>query len=212
MLLNRIEKVLMNNPVRAAIQRHIEVRWLKALGGTLRGGRALEVGCGWGVGTRLILDEFGAERVDAFDLDPQMVELAQHRLAGEAQRVRLWVGDVNRIEAEDETYDAVFDFGIVHHVPCWRAALREIHRVLKPGGRLFAEEVLKDFILNAAVRRLLDHPLTDRFTHEQFLQALADTGFQMVGERQIAHSFGWYVADRHAADSLPSKALDLQTP
>lgn len=199
MLLNRVEKALMNNPVRASVQRHLEVRRLKKLGGTLRGGAALEVGCGRGVGTRLILDEFGAERVDAFDLDPHMVELARRRLASQGDRVRLWVGDVARIEAADATYDAVFDFGIIHHVPDWRPALAEIHRVLKPGGRFFAEEVLRDFIVHPVVRRVLEHPLEDRFTHEQFLQALAQAGFHVVGERRLGRWFGWYVADRPGA-------------
>lgn len=199
MLLNRVGKVLMNNPIRASVQRYLEVRWLKELGGMLNGGTALEVGCGRGVGTRLILEEFGAERVDAFDLDPHMVELARRQLAAHADRVRLWVGDVTRIDAEDGTYDAVFDFGIIHHVPDWRVALREIHRVLKAGGRLFAEEVLKDFILNPVVRRVLAHPLEDRFTHQQFLEALAETGFHVVGERRLGRSFGWYIADRKIA-------------
>jgi ubiquinone/menaquinone biosynthesis C-methylase UbiE len=201
MLLNRVEKGLMNNPVRAALQRHVEARRLKELGGVLRSGsRALEVGCGRGVGVPLILDVFGAARVDAFDLDPQMVAQARQRLGREAHRVRLWVGDASRIDAEDETYDAVFDFGIIHHLPDWRAGLGEIRRVLGPGGRFFAEEVLRDFILNPVVRRVLDHPLENRFTHEEFLLALADIGFRVIGEKRFGRSLGWYVADKGAAE------------
>ena len=48
------------------------------------------------------------------------------------------------IHAADDTYDAVFDFGIIHHIPRWREALDEVARVLKPGGRFFFEEVLRD--------------------------------------------------------------------
>ena len=200
MRLNRAEKLLMNNPVRAHLQRHLEVRWLKQLGGAVDGGAALEVGCGQGVGARLILDEFGAERVDAFDLDPCMVETARRRLASQGDHVRLWVGDVTQINAADRTYDAVFDFGIIHHVPDWRAALSEIHRVLKPGGRFFAEEVLRDFIVHPVVRRILEHPLEDRFTHGQFLDALAEAHFDPVGHRRLGRWFGWYVADRSQED------------
>lgn len=202
MLLNRIEKALVNNPIRAFVQRRFEVRWLQELGGTVPGATVLEVGCGRGVGTRLILEEFGAARVDAFDLDPHMVELARRRLACQGERVRLWVGDVTRIAVPDAAYDAVFDFAIIHHAPDWRAALAEIHRVLKPGGRFFAAEVLRDFIVHPVVRRVLEHPLEDRFAHEQFCEALAQAGFRLVGERRLGRWFGWYVADRPRAAGL----------
>jgi ubiquinone/menaquinone biosynthesis C-methylase UbiE len=196
MLLNRVEKAMMNNPIRSALQRHVEARWLLDMGGGVRGGTALEVGCGRGVGTQLILDTFGAGRVDAFDLDSHMVELARERLAHEPNRVRLWVGDAARIEAPDATYDAVFDFAIIHHVPDWRAALREVYRVLKPGGRLYMEEVLRAFILHPLVRRVLEHPLEDRFDHAGLLEALQQQGFQVVASRALAGSLGVYVADK----------------
>jgi ubiquinone/menaquinone biosynthesis C-methylase UbiE len=198
MLLNRVEKSLMNNPVRAAIQRRFEVPRLLELGGRMRGGVALEIGCGRGVGTELILDVCGADRVDAFDLDPDMVSQAQRRLRRFGDRVRLWVGDVTAIDAPTGAYDAVFDFGVIHHVPAWRDALREIRRVLRPGGRLYAEEVLAKLILHPVWRRVLDHPLHDRFDHDTFQRTLADEGFDVVATRQLLGDFGWYVADRRA--------------
>jgi len=197
MLLNRVEKAMMNNPLRAAVQRHFEAPRLLAMGGRLRpGSAALEVGCGRGVGTELVLDAFGAARVDAFDLDAQMVELARRRLAGRADRVKLWVGDVTAIAAPAEAYDAVFDFGIIHHVPVWREALAEIHRVLRPGGRFYAEEVLRRFIHHPLWRRVLDHPMLDRFDHDEFRDALGAHGFQVTASRDLWGHFGWFVADK----------------
>ena len=73
MLLNRLEYTLMNLPLRAVIQRRFEATQLLRLGGAMPGGVALEIGCGTGVGTELILDLFGAETVAAFDLDPRMI-------------------------------------------------------------------------------------------------------------------------------------------
>jgi ubiquinone/menaquinone biosynthesis C-methylase UbiE len=198
MLLNRVEKMLMNNPVRAAIQRHYEVPRLLAMGGGMAGGLALEVGCGRGMGVESILDDFGADRVDAFDLDPEMVALAKPRLASRGDRVRVWTGDVTRIDAPDGAYDAIFDFGIVHHVPNWPAALAEIARVLRPGGRLYAEEALADLIDNPLARRLLDHPRENRFDHARFQAELRARGFGIVAIRNVGRWFGWYVADREA--------------
>jgi ubiquinone/menaquinone biosynthesis C-methylase UbiE len=198
MLLNRVEYVLMNNPVRSAIQRRFEAARLLRMGGPMSGGAALEIGCGRGVGAELVLDRFGADTVDAFDLDPRMVDLARRRLAPRGDRVRLWVGDATAIPVPDASYDAVFDFGIVHHVPRWRDAVAEVRRVLKPGGRLYAEEVLRGFLENPVVHRLLDHPEGDRFDTREFASALERAGLKPLGTDEMWGSFAWFVADRPA--------------
>jgi ubiquinone/menaquinone biosynthesis C-methylase UbiE len=194
--LNALETRLMNNPIRASVQRHFEAARLLGMGGPVGGGRALELGCGRGVGVELILDRFGASSVDAFDLDPAMVLLARRRLAGRREPVRLWVGDATCIAAADESYDAVFDFGIVHHVPAWRSALREVRRVLRPGGRLYAEEVLVRFLDAPPWRQLLEHPREDRFDRAGFAEGLGAAGLRVVATRTLWDRFAWFVADR----------------
>ncbi len=196
MRLNRAETLLMNNPVRAAIQRHFEAARLLELGGPLPGGTALEIGCGRGVGAELILDVFGADRVDAIDLDPAMVERARRRLAPRGDRVRVRTGDASKLDAPDASYDAVFDFGIVHHIPNWRGALGECHRVLVPGGRLYAEEIFERFIHHPISRRLLDHPQQDRFDGERFCEGLRGAGFEVRAARDTWGLFGFFVADK----------------
>lgn len=124
MQLNAAEKALMNNPLRAALQRRYEARLLRRLGGRTDGAHVLEVGCGRGVGAEIAIEEFGAARVDAFDLDPDMVERARSRLARYGERVKLWVGDATAIEAPDDTYEAVFASGSSTTCPTggWRSA------------------------------------------------------------------------------------------
>jgi ubiquinone/menaquinone biosynthesis C-methylase UbiE len=193
-LLNRVEYALMNNPLRAAIQRHFEAPRLLRLGGAMRGGSALEIGCGRGVGTELILDVFGAGRVDAFDLDPRMVAEARRRLGARGSRVRLWVGDAAAIAAPDACYDAVFDFGIIHHVPGWRDVLAEVRRVLGPGGLFYAEEVLRPFLAHPLTRALLEHPESDRFDAAGFVEGLRGAGLEPLGTRELWHAFAWFAA------------------
>jgi len=195
-LLNRFERALMNNPVRAAVQRRFEARRMEELGGALPGPRVLEIGCGRGVGIDILFDRFGAQSVDAFDLDPEMVELARQRHCGRSSSVRVWTGDATAIDAADDTYDAVFDFGIIHHIPAWRAALREVHRVLRPGGRFYAEEVLVAFIEHPVARRLFDHPTTDRFDRQQFALAVEEAGLSLVESRAMGTWFAWFVGEK----------------
>jgi ubiquinone/menaquinone biosynthesis C-methylase UbiE len=193
MKLNRIEKALMNNPVRAALQRGYEGPLLDRLGGRVVGQSVLEVGCGRGVGTEVILGRFGAGRVWAFDLDPDMVEKARRRLARfPGDRVQLTVGDAAAIAADDASFDAVFDFGILHHVPDWRKAVREISRVLRPGGRFFFEEVTSRALARWAYRTFLQHPSEDRFSATQFIAELEHRGID-VGSNFVTRCFGDFV-------------------
>jgi len=197
MLLNDLEFALMNNPIRAAVQRHFEARRLLQMGGAMHGGVALELGCGRGVGAELILERFGAVQVAGFDLDPRMVRRARRRLRRYGTRARFWVGDATAIAADDAHYAAVFDFGVVQHIPDWRAALAEVSRVLAPGGRLYAEEVLAPAVRRS--RHFLAHPQTDRFDAAQFEAGLTQAGLQPVARKDLGRSFAWFVATKPPA-------------
>lgn len=187
MKLNSVERAAMNNPLRAAHQHHVEAAWFRRLaGGSLSGQHVLEVGCGRGVGSEVILDRLGAGRVTAFDLDESMVELAQRRLHG--RPVELSVGDVCAIEQPSGAVDTVVDFGIIHHVPDWQQSIGEIARVLKPGGLLLFEELPRRALENWAMRTLTDHPRGNRFEADEFAAELARHGLRGTGV--IEHRYG----------------------
>lgn len=196
MRINAVERALVNNPVRLALQKHFEAERLLAMGGPMRGGHALEIGCGRGAGVDLIFDVFGADRVDAFDLDEAMVARARRRLTRHGRRARLWVGDVEQIAAADDVYDAVFDFGVIHHIPRWRSALAEIVRVMRPGARLYASEVLARFVLHPVWRRVLRHPMEDRFDRAGFAAGLEEAGLRVIASEEVLRSFAWFVAEK----------------
>lgn len=97
-------------------------------------GRILDIGCGPGVMTREILD-LGWNYVGV-DISETMIEEAKNKFINEP-RANFFVGPVEKIVAADATYDAVVAMGLVEYVADDAVAIREMTRVLKPGGRLF---------------------------------------------------------------------------
>lgn len=200
MLMNRIETALVNSPPRRALQRFYEVRLLVDLGGRTPGAAAAEIGGGSGYGTKLILDRFGAASVDAVDLDPKMILRARRRLTRYGPDVRLAQGSATDLAGAfspfgggtTASYDAVFDFAIIHHIPDWQAAVAEVARVLKPGGRFFFDEVTATALARPSYRLLFDHPTENRFTAGHFLAALALHGLQ-VDDRWLTRIGSDYV-------------------
>jgi SAM-dependent methyltransferase len=193
MRLTRLGKLGLNSPTRAFAQRRVVAPLLERLGGRVDGGRALELGCGRGVGGELILERFGAAQLELVDIDPDMVGRARRRLAGRAGMC-VSVGDATRIEASDGSFDAVFDFGAIHQVPEWPAAVAEVRRVLKPGARFFFEEVASP-LLRWTLRFTVDGwpPSQGRpFSREAFLSELEAQGLS-VGPR-LANQRLLYVA------------------
>lgn len=77
MKLNFAEQILVNNSVRASVQRFYEGPLLRRLGGVVKDGTALEIGCGRGAGIEIILQQFEVAHVCGIDLDPLQIERAR---------------------------------------------------------------------------------------------------------------------------------------
>jgi ubiquinone/menaquinone biosynthesis C-methylase UbiE len=184
MKLNWAERWAVNNPLRV-LQQRIEIRRLQRLMPLRPGSIALEIGCGRGAGAGIVLKQFPLARLVAMDLDMGMVRKAQARLAAQRQRVSLLAGDVTFLPIETGSLDAVFGFGVLHHVLAWRTALREISRVLRPGGIYFFEELYPGLYQNFITRHILLHPSKDRFTGTDFRQALAAAGLRLHQAKEL---------------------------
>ncbi|WP_233575383.1 class I SAM-dependent methyltransferase [Cellulomonas sp. PhB150] len=177
--MNPVETMLVDSAPRAWLQRAYELPLLHRLGARISGQRVVEVGCGRGVGAELLLDRWDAAHVLAVDLDPAMVERARRRLARFGPRVEVLVADVCELPLDDGVVDAVVDFAVIHHVPVWRDAVAEAVRVLRPGGQLVFEEVTRHALQRWSYRTFLEHPEVDRFSAEEFADALVDHGMRL---------------------------------
>src|ERR687883_951599 len=98
-----------------------------------RGLRVLEIGCGLGTDgaqfARAGADYTGVDLTDAaVSLARRNFEL--QNLAGEVR-----TADAENLDFPDASFDLVYSHGVLHHTPDTERAVREVHRVLKPGGR-----------------------------------------------------------------------------
>lgn len=181
MKVNWAERLMVNSPVRVLVQKFI-IKWIKSVTSLNPDARVLEIGCGRGAGACLIQEGFNPGVLHALDLDHQMILKAGRYLRPDQKsKISLFVGDSVQLPYRDGSLDAVFGFGVLHHLPDWRAGLKEIVRVLKPGGIYFLEEFYPLIYQNLLARRLFLHPEHGRFYSQDLHQALQETGFAFKG-------------------------------
>jgi ubiquinone/menaquinone biosynthesis C-methylase UbiE len=184
MKLNWAERLVVNNPIRV-LEQGFQIRWLKSVLELLPGGIILEVGCGRGAGAQLIREHFRPARLHAQDLDERMIRKAKRYLSPEArQEMLLFVGDTAQLPYRHAVMDAVFCFGVLHHIPDWQSALGELARVLKPGGVLYLEEIYPAVYLNPLTRHLLLHPRENRFQSAELRAALRQFHFRIRAAKE----------------------------
>jgi ubiquinone/menaquinone biosynthesis C-methylase UbiE len=189
-----------------------------------RGSKILEVGCGAGVFTAELM-RHGYD-VWGIDLSEAMIKYAQ-----ETSGIRRFsVGDMENLEFSDNTFDAVTCLGVIEYLERDEAALREMWRVLKPGGRaiISTPNASSPFYLTG---RLLDglmapaRPLyrlvryrlrgkpqppkvTNRkYSRRKWLRLLRSMRFEP--EEWLCHAWGWYTLDLFFKHGALCRASDL---
>ncbi len=171
------------SPVRKLAQWR-EVGFFRAAWPMRPGARVLEIGCGDGGGAMLFRRAFSPALYHGLDVDPAMVRLA----AGRCRKAKATTktkgllflrGDAERLPYRDAAFDAVVNFGIIHHLPDWRRGVAELARVLRPGGVFYFEEIYPPLYANPVFRVMLAHPRENRFHGPEFRAALAEEGLAL---------------------------------
>jgi ubiquinone/menaquinone biosynthesis C-methylase UbiE len=161
------------------------------------GNHVLEIGCGSGA-----LWQDNRERIPLgrhptlSDYSDGMVREARGRL-GAAERFRFLRADAQSLPFPGEHFDAVIANHMLSHVPDRARALAEMHRVLRPGGRLYASTVGSRHLAELrALTRGFDPALG-----EDIFELFAPTFLLDNGQREI-EAFFPDVTVRHYPDAL----------
>ncbi len=122
-------------------------RWLFDIIGGAPGPRVLELGCGpaslWTANLARVPPDW---QITLSDFSPGMVAAAERGLGEDAGRFRFQVVDAQEIPLDDGSYDTVIANHMLSHVPDLNKALSEIHRVLRPRGRLYASTIGREHL------------------------------------------------------------------
>jgi ubiquinone/menaquinone biosynthesis C-methylase UbiE len=193
------------------------------------GRRVLDVGNGQGIDLARYA-QAGAEAT-GIDLTPRHVELANRHLDALGLEGESILGDGERLPFEDAQFDRISSNGVLHHTPDMPAALREIRRVLKPGGmatvivynrnslHYWVHQFLTRGVLMGGLLRergmsgvlsssveyssIGARPLVRVYGRRQLAAMLTEAGFEGV-EVHVRHF--------RAADTLPTRLLAKLAP
>lgn len=114
---------MLNKPIEvdrhlARVRRYLRPAW---------DDRVLEIGCGRGFLTQRVRRELAPTTIGV-DLNPEAI--------ANSVTDELFVMDAQALALEDESFDHIYSFHCIEHIPDLSRAFREMDRVLKPGGRI----------------------------------------------------------------------------
>jgi ubiquinone/menaquinone biosynthesis C-methylase UbiE len=170
----------MDNPIRNCIQEHVEIKRIMKYVLLPPRCNILDIGCGTGNSSKLIKKYFKIKKINAVDIDKRMIAVAKRNNKDRA--IHFEVGDATRLRFKNNSFDAVFDIGVIHHIPQWKKCLQELKRVLKPGGQLIIEDIsLETFStsLGIVMKKMLDHPYNKMYKEKEFIESLKKLNFKI---------------------------------
>lgn len=129
-----------------------------SLGEILPGQRVVDVGCGAGIDSLIAAKKVGPEgRVIGVDMTPSMLAKAR-RASGEVglENVEFREGYAEALPVDDGWADVVISNGVLNLMPDKSAALEEMSRVLRPGGRLQIGDILVQKAVPESAKRKID--------------------------------------------------------
>lgn len=142
-----------------------------------RNQRLLDVGCG--LGNDLSRFARGGARVTGVDISPKAIELSRANFAHRGLSGEFAVMNGEALEFPEASFDVVYSHTVLHFTPAPTQMVREIHRVLRPGGQAILMTVNSKswlFRLQGLMKVEIDYPdspIFRKFTIAQFRKMLS---------------------------------------
>jgi len=153
--------------------------------------RILDIGCGEGTAFALIEKHLRPQMLIGIDIDARAVRRAQDAARKCGCRAEVRVGDAARLELPDSSMDLIVCHQTLHHLTNQRAAVRELYRVLVPGGVLLCAESCRCFIESFWVRWLFRHPPEVQKSAGEYLELVRSVGFEFGSENYSTPYPAW---------------------
>src|SRR5690606_26284338 len=128
----------------------------------------LDAGCGSGAGFREAAARFAPSEIVAIDVDPRQIEPARQAARACPRPVELRCADLADTGLPDASFDLILCHQTLHHVADAAAIVRELFRLLRPGGTLLLAESCRPFLRLLSVRLLFRHPKEGQRTAAEY--------------------------------------------
>lgn len=142
----------------------------------------LDLGCGRGFQTQVLARK--CKRVVGLDVSPAQISGAREFLRGSpvSHRVEFLCTRLEDAHFPDASFDRVISFCVLEHIPNVPLVLKEIARILKPGGELHASVDSLGTIRDQALiqKHRADHHVVQYFTPQSLRQQLVDAGLEVL--------------------------------
>lgn len=156
------------------------------------GEHVLDVGCGTGTLAIAVSRSQPEARVFGIDPAPTMVRRARQKAEAAGANVTFDLGIVEKLDVEDGKLDIVLSSLMLHHLPgaVLRAGLKEIYRVLRPGGRFVAVDFFGSGpMLHRLAGMFRGHRSHSEAPEGELVALLKETGFVEIRREPLRPSY-----------------------
>lgn len=153
----------------------------------------LEVGVGMGA-DHLEWAKSQPRSLTGIDLTPRAVEHTSKRLAVFEFQSDLSVGDAENLPCDDESFDLVYSWGVLHHSPDTQAAIDEVYRVLRPKGSarimIYHSPSLAGYMLWIRYGLLTGHPFRSlNYIYANYMESPGTKAYSVKEARSLMDKY-----------------------